>query len=196
MSTRYLLECECGRTLPVGLRQAGSHLTCPCGKSVNVPALRELKTLPQEAPNAGQSKAKGAGQVWSPLTGGMFALGIPIVLVGLVVFGLSLYTRFQLDTRQPEIDYSKWSEDLQGRPVEDLWDMWRILSDVDQYPLQRDVRYRFVVHRKIARQMESRLLYSAIAVALGAGIIVASYVLRPTARPAGKTRRRRPRANA
>jgi len=54
MST-YLLSCSCGEQVPVEVGQAGGKVTCRCGTQLDVPALRQLRHLPQvkvaEAPS-------------------------------------------------------------------------------------------------------------------------------------------------
>jgi hypothetical protein len=43
----YLLSCECGNNVTVEVGQAGGQVTCRCGKTLDVPALRQLRHLPQ-----------------------------------------------------------------------------------------------------------------------------------------------------
>ena len=45
MSAKYLLPCSCGNKLTVDTTQAGLKLDCPCGKQVEVPTWRELRSL-------------------------------------------------------------------------------------------------------------------------------------------------------
>ena len=49
----YQVTCECGKPHPVGAGDAGSSLKCGCGRTVEVPALHELRS--------------GAGESLSPL---------------------------------------------------------------------------------------------------------------------------------
>jgi hypothetical protein len=62
--TNYLLSCECGKSVPVEVRQAGEHISCDCGAMLEVPPLRKLRHLPVAAPMA----AETAG-AWSPRLG-------------------------------------------------------------------------------------------------------------------------------
>ena len=48
MST-YLLTCDCGKTVPVEIGQAGGQVTCSCGTQLDVPTLRKLRHLPAAA---------------------------------------------------------------------------------------------------------------------------------------------------
>ena len=44
--TKYLLTCECGKTVPVEVGQAGEQVACQCGAKLDVPPLRKLRHLP------------------------------------------------------------------------------------------------------------------------------------------------------
>jgi hypothetical protein len=48
----YQLKCVCGQTLPVSAGAAGTRLLCSCGRTVEVPSLRELRRQSGEAPTA------------------------------------------------------------------------------------------------------------------------------------------------
>lgn len=52
----YLLSCECGKTVPVDVGQAGGTAVCDCGKHLEVPTLRQLRHLPksEDPPTAGR----------------------------------------------------------------------------------------------------------------------------------------------
>src|SRR5439155_16595889 len=39
----YRVTCGCGRAVAVGERAAGARAACPCGRTVDVPSLRELR---------------------------------------------------------------------------------------------------------------------------------------------------------
>jgi hypothetical protein len=50
----YFVPCECGEGVPVTEGAAGSRVTCACGRTVNVPSLRELRNAsdePEERPS-------------------------------------------------------------------------------------------------------------------------------------------------
>ena len=44
--TKYLLTCECGKTVTVDIGQAGEQVACQCGAKLDVPPLRKLRHLP------------------------------------------------------------------------------------------------------------------------------------------------------
>lgn len=46
----YLLTCNCGKTVPVDIGQAGGQVACECGTQLDVPTLRQLRHLPRSTP--------------------------------------------------------------------------------------------------------------------------------------------------
>lgn len=50
----YFVPCDCGKTIEVTGTQAGANVTCPCGRTVRVPLLSQLRQLAgQEAYETG-----------------------------------------------------------------------------------------------------------------------------------------------
>jgi hypothetical protein len=47
---QYLLDCPCGRKVPVQRSQAGENVTCECGSEFRVPSLSKLRELSGIAP--------------------------------------------------------------------------------------------------------------------------------------------------
>src|SRR5437764_1041958 len=87
MNERYLLSCECGQTTPVTIAQAGRELGCVCGKVLHVPTMRGIRQLPP-APQAAGTRRPAT---WSPVQGGMFAGGLVIATVSLLMIGYCLF---------------------------------------------------------------------------------------------------------
>jgi hypothetical protein len=50
ISHQCLIDCSCGKKLPVTMAQAGSNITCECGGEVRVPSLSQLRELSGSAP--------------------------------------------------------------------------------------------------------------------------------------------------
>ncbi len=46
MSDQYKLTCECGKSYPVEVSQAGGSVQCSCGKILAVPSMLKMKKLP------------------------------------------------------------------------------------------------------------------------------------------------------
>lgn len=44
----YQVQCECGKAHAVGAADAGASLRCPCGRTVEVPPLHQLRTAAGE----------------------------------------------------------------------------------------------------------------------------------------------------
>jgi hypothetical protein len=84
MSQLYLLPCSCGQKTPVSVAQAGGHVTCACGKSLPVPTLRGLREL-EIAPAAAPEKKPG----WSRVHGAVFASGLTVAAIGIVLLAMS-----------------------------------------------------------------------------------------------------------
>jgi hypothetical protein len=69
---RYLLSCSCGGRVGVGSGQAGGSVRCDaCGRSLQVPKLRDLSKLPTEVSETVQVHRR-----WTPAHGLMLAGGI------------------------------------------------------------------------------------------------------------------------
>jgi hypothetical protein len=61
----YLLNCGCGKTVPVEIGQAGGRVSCSCGTQLDVPTLRQLRHLPQAKVEQTQSRGSwGTRQGW------------------------------------------------------------------------------------------------------------------------------------
>lgn len=70
---KYLLRCECSADITVGPGQAGGRIACPaCGRSVEVPKLREMERLRELAPVGVAARSR-----WGPFHA--------VALVGAVV---------------------------------------------------------------------------------------------------------------
>lgn len=127
MADKYLVECGCGRVLPVGANQAGSRVTCECGNQVEIPPLRKLHTLPME-----QSQETTTTGEWS----GRHSVTFALTLLAVALAGYGLWLR----VNEPEMpvfgelyqqaigqDASQMLE--RGRPI-DFWRHWMLTSPV------------------------------------------------------------------
>jgi hypothetical protein len=87
MSQQFLLPCSCGQKTRITTAQAGAQVKCVCGQSLSVPTLRGIRKL-EVAPFEAASKRSAT---WSPIHGALFASGLAIASIGVVVlafFGL------------------------------------------------------------------------------------------------------------
>src|SRR5690242_12370469 len=93
----YLLDCKaCGTQMPVSTGQAGQTVRCTCGAPVEVPSIRDLRSLPT-APDA-----SSAGPVWG-VRQGMFFVGGTIAAVALAVIAVLWFMRPSLIDVRKEV---------------------------------------------------------------------------------------------
>src|SRR5438067_1009929 len=84
MSQQFLLPCSCGQKLAVSPAQAGGQVVCSCGRTLGIPTLRGLRQLEIARDVAPAKAARG----WSPVHGAVFAAGLVVAAVGLIVLAL------------------------------------------------------------------------------------------------------------
>ena len=62
VSTKYLLPCSCGKSVPVETSQAGQEVVCECGLTLTVPSMLKIKKLQQadEIPKKGTKGSTAA----------------------------------------------------------------------------------------------------------------------------------------
>jgi hypothetical protein len=87
MSDHYLLECRCGKTVPVSASQAGGEVRCACGSKVDVPPLRTLRKLP-----IAEASTLAEGPTWTGRQR-LWVLGGVLIVAGIV---LGVYTRWNV----------------------------------------------------------------------------------------------------
>lgn len=136
MPSVFELTCECGQKLTVSAGQAGSQVVCECGKTVEVPTIRELRKF--AAPEA--AKAGSVGQKADPRAAQdeksrvvFSVLAICLVLGGLAIAGT--YYMFQASIENQEIDprflamLNTANEKIDETPLDHLWDEWKRYRD-------------------------------------------------------------------
>ena len=95
MMTQYLLPCSCGQKTRITAAQAGEQVACACGKTLSVPTLRGIKQL-EIAPDA---STRTDARSWTPIHGVIFAVGLAIAAVGLVLVAYYGLLYAQIDKR-------------------------------------------------------------------------------------------------
>jgi hypothetical protein len=147
MSQQYLLPCSCGHKTPVSVAQAGGQVACVCGNSLPVPTLRGLREL-EIAPAAVVEKKAG----WSRTHGAVFATGLTVAAIGVVLRALSVLqygqivgfgmtkdrTEDVLRSQQADIEgmsptqvLAEWRKDVEdglGEPEEPPWSKFKRLA--------------------------------------------------------------------
>jgi hypothetical protein len=116
--TKYLLPCVCGRQLPVEAGQSGTALDCECGRTVDVPTMRELARLK----TAKETQDPNAKPLWGWRQSIVF-LGL-LIVVGAVAFGA--YMQF---SRSKPFDYAALHEKANELQPADAWGFWRAFRD-------------------------------------------------------------------
>ena len=73
----YLLSCsDCERTIPLETKDAGRFVSCECGAVLDVGTMRDIRQLPVAGQDSGLATASPGRRRWSPVQGGVFALGV------------------------------------------------------------------------------------------------------------------------
>ncbi len=123
----YQIPCECGRIHDVARTQAGSAVTCECGKEVAIPTLRELSQFPTiERPEPQQE-----GKIQRPISGvrqrrsGLLFVLFTATILFAGLAGFYYYTCPQ----EPTIENAQ-------SPFE-VWQVWQTLRTGIDTPMSR-----------------------------------------------------------
>jgi hypothetical protein len=158
MSMQYLVPCVCGERLSVTRSQAGQELICSCGKTVQVPKLREMASLEVAAAPVPARGTRGNRPKWGMARGILAAFGLAFAL-GCFANGLYyLYWRAQIDTSiTMDVELAEGEKMIeQLKPMQ----LWELYNDFQETGLAaRDVP-PFVIAREAANSMESNALWS------------------------------------
>ncbi len=132
MSQRFLLPCSCGRTIPVGISQAGANVTCDCGQSVAVPTIRGLKALQpvkEDSPplkTQKQSEFNGVN-----LHGAMFVVGLFLLFGGIALGGYYGNHYRQIDTKDYGVEEREYFDgEIDKLGAAQLLTTWEYLQHV------------------------------------------------------------------
>lgn len=112
MTTKFLLPCDCGEKIAVGVAQAGQSVTCPCGAELTVPTMKTLRSLGRvETP----PQKRRATSMWdNPQR---------ILVIGVVITAAALAATAQVYRSRPRLApmevFSPWG----------TWLMWQQLRE-------------------------------------------------------------------
>ena len=126
----HILKCDCGQDIPVATSQAGEQIRCAaCGQTVNVPKLRELRSLPirQDEGQSAELRRQGANP-WRTWRGPVMAVVTCIFIVSATMtswFGLQ---RYRLD-----LSYTPDSEVKNGDARIDSLDLRKLDFEWREY---------------------------------------------------------------
>lgn len=181
MSNQYLLPCECGRTLPIEVHQAGQSLTCSCGKQLTVPSLRAIRQLPAATAEAGPASAKSAdaGKKWGPLQGTVFFLGAILFIAGIAISAHSYYIYSLASQVKPDqTQYDKSLEEIDKMSAAEVFEFWHIVSEMGMEAPESSI----FAHAGNIAATKLRLTYAgAIATVVGLVTAIVSTFLGSTA---------------
>lgn len=113
----YDIPCQCGNRIPVTVNQAGTSVTCPCGREVAVPSLRQLTQM--AGPSEEDAKAE---PTMSPLGGWIRLLQwvggslVVLALIGFVVLYAQRPRLPNLRTLPPAVAYHYFKALRTGEP--------------------------------------------------------------------------------
>ncbi len=127
MSRQHLLECECGVSLRVAGPQAGELVRCSCGKTIPIPALRELEALPLAEPI---DAPVPPASTWTARQGGTFVLGVVMLTCALLALVYLVTERLRLDTSASTLERFFERETLSDLPGEEAFAAWQAYRDL------------------------------------------------------------------
>jgi hypothetical protein len=124
MAMKYLLPCDCGKSIGIELSQAGQTVACSCGKKLDVPAMRAIRMLePDEQIEAAPTKRE-----WSAAHGAVFAVGSLLLVFGLGI-GIVSHLRYSYLSAHipppptPETT-SAWVAEVDRWTAAESWEFW------------------------------------------------------------------------
>ncbi len=133
---KYLLNCSCGKSVPIETSQAGQAVACSCGKQLEAPTMRMIRQL-EPASEEGADRATKSGN-WSILHRLLFAAGLAVATAGFLVAGFYQWSRVNLDTKEIawDINLDTDLEVLENMDLELAWENWLQVRDSGIGPYQ------------------------------------------------------------
>lgn len=171
MSETYLVECTCGKSIPVRQQQAGEEIECACGQPVRVPNLGRLR----QCPRAEQAATPAATHAtWDFSRGITFSLGALICLISLGVLVFLFSQDRRLVVEPPKLEQLVFSADPQSWSPAESYQAWK---EVQTFELrERDDPY-FVINRRWRRLF--RIQMAVAGVFLIGGLVAIGWSLVP-----------------
>ncbi|MCI0492202.1 MAG: DUF1922 domain-containing protein, partial [Planctomycetes bacterium] len=176
---RYLVRCECGANVPVEAGQAGRRVACPCGLAIDVPPLRLLRHLPQEAAGPTRSAATwGARQ-------GILTLCLLVTSVLAAFTAWSWWTEPMLPKFNPEVQAAQMERQIDALTPRQAWQLWayeyRPLAESGFAQLSNPLEP--AIRAEIDRRRLLRRVMLVVAGLFAAGAVVATFWPRASTSP-------------
>jgi hypothetical protein len=180
MSDRYLLPCDCGKSVAIELSQAGQTVSCSCGKQLAVPAMRLIRQLPIDKVNTATPPAKAE---WNPAKGATFALAMLLLLSGIVIAIYTYPTQTAMSKFKPVPElFEKSQKTIDVQTPEELWDLWNAIVS---HGIGEHDASPFVYASKEANRLGIILIIS-IGMIIGGVVLAIVSLLLPGRQPATK----------
>jgi hypothetical protein len=131
MAQQYLIDCVCGKQLPVGVSQAGGAVTCECGAQLTVPTLGALRQLPPVQSSV-PAKPTAADADWNAQRGGLFAGGVLAFLFGVILSAYGFYQASQIDITDHSLKLQAAAfEEFDRLQYAEVLDLWKDIRHID-----------------------------------------------------------------
>jgi hypothetical protein len=182
MIQTYALPCTCGKSVPVEVRQAGNQTTCSeCNRALDVPRLRELKTLPrfEKAGEASPVVDKAYEPPrWSGLPGALFSLGLLMLVIACAsaAYTYSMRSNFEAFAKAPVEEDIEFTHDIRQISLIDSWEAWGKFREINLSSRQQP--YHVFAKEKIASLDKWLMFFSGLGT-LGLLSMVVSFLARP-----------------
>ena len=120
--SKYLLPCECGKGIAIDPSQAGQQIACECGKLLEVPTLRGVRTL-EPVPET-TSPSRQAAE-WNSSRGVIFAGSLILFVVGAAVsyFGYEGLRATPNITRKAETE--SFDKAIDEMSLDEVYETWK-----------------------------------------------------------------------
>lgn len=134
MSERFLLPCECGQSVVVERRQAGTSVSCRCGKSLDVPTIRGFAKLTPAA----EQEQQPLPPIWG-LRQGLIFLGLVTAIPAFVFAGFLYFSLPKLTQH-----YDLLEQEIEQLPPQHTWAIWKMYEQgMPKGPTPTSVAVRF-----------------------------------------------------
>ncbi|MCC9606881.1 hypothetical protein LOC68_15645 [Blastopirellula sp. JC732] len=135
---KYLLTTDDGEQVVVTPTQAGEMIQTPSGRTVEVPPLREMRTLPLYEEDS-RSQSTGSRGEWNRAAGLLFAVGFVIMLIGLA-YGSYVMMNVPEAVEVEPLPKELVVSEFQKLPASESLDMWKEFSEKGYLDKIRDLR--------------------------------------------------------
>lgn len=182
MSAQYLLTCSCGEKLRVVAAQAGEQIVCPCGKTVSVPTLRELRKLEPAPPEAGSLRSAAGWNAWNGLVFSGGALFCLAALAGMLYAGVMI---FRIEASGVTEDATAEINEIEAMQVDELTpeEALAAFDSLRAEGLGPKHEPYWIAYRRMAGEQRTLLIISGVCLVAGLAAMIASARLRPQAAP-------------